>query len=229
MLTDLNKKPSRERLTEYGFTCQGDIYCFSTDIMGNMFSLNVSVTAEGSLRFQVMDKETNEEYTLVKAPGAVGAFVGAVRSECESIINDIVAKCFEPDIFKSEYARLIIRYIKDKYGADAEYLWEKFPNNAVFREQKTQKWYAALLTAKKSKLGIEGEGEIEILDLKDTPENICALVDGRAYLPGYHMNKKHWYTIPLNGAVPIEEIYRCIDISYVTVKKTNTKEKRKKL
>jgi len=32
--------------------------------------------------------------------------------------------------------------------------------------------------------------------------------------PGYHMNKKHWNTIMLNGSVPDREIFTWIDHSF---------------
>jgi len=32
--------------------------------------------------------------------------------------------------------------------------------------------------------------------------------------PGYHMNKKHWNTIYLNGTIPDKEIFSWIDHSY---------------
>ncbi len=214
-----NKKPNFEKLMEYGFIKEDDCYSFSADIMSHMFCFHVYVTASGVTQFAVIDTATDEEYALAKSPGAQGSFVGAVRAECEKMLTDIVDKCFEPSVFKSDCAHLVIRYIKNKYGADAEYLWEKFPNNAIFREQKTQKWYAALLTVEKRKLGLGGDGTVEIIDLKETPENIEKLVDGKKYLAGYHMNKRHWYTVCLDGRVPIEEIYERIDISFGTLKK----------
>ena len=33
-------------------------------------------------------------------------------------------------------------------------------------------------------------------------------------IPGYHMNKKHWNTVMLNGSVPDKEIFSWIDHSY---------------
>jgi predicted DNA-binding protein (MmcQ/YjbR family) len=33
-------------------------------------------------------------------------------------------------------------------------------------------------------------------------------------LPGYHMNKKHWNTILIDGKVPDKEIFKWIDHSY---------------
>jgi len=38
--------------------------------------------------------------------------------------------------------------------------------------------------------------------------------DEKSYFPGYHMNKKHWITICLDGSVPIEEIFCRLDESF---------------
>ena len=35
--------------------------------------------------------------------------------------------------------------------------------------------------------------------------------------PGYHMNKKHWNTVNLDGSVPDKEIFSWIDHSYERV------------
>ena len=36
-------------------------------------------------------------------------------------------------------------------------------------------------------------------------------------IPGYHMNKKHWNTVYLDGSVPDKEIFSWIDHSYERV------------
>jgi predicted DNA-binding protein (MmcQ/YjbR family) len=38
-------------------------------------------------------------------------------------------------------------------------------------------------------------------------------------LPGYHMNKKHWNTIVLNGTLTSKIVYQLIDESYLLVSK----------
>lgn len=43
---------------------------------------------------------------------------------------------------------------------------------------------------------------------------MSATVDYKKYFPGWHMNKRNWYTIILDGSVSIEEIYCRIDKSY---------------
>jgi len=44
--------------------------------------------------------------------------------------------------------------------------------------------------------------------------------------PGYHLNKRHWNTLQLNGSIPEKEIREFIDHSYELVVKSLTREKR---
>jgi predicted DNA-binding protein (MmcQ/YjbR family) len=37
-------------------------------------------------------------------------------------------------------------------------------------------------------------------------------------VPGYHMNKKHWNTVMLDGSIPDGEVFKWIDHSYDIVK-----------
>ena len=47
--------------------------------------------------------------------------------------------------------------------------------------------------------------------------------------PGYHMNKKHWNTVVLDGVIPEREIRKMIDHSYELVMQSLPKAKRKAL
>lgn len=38
-------------------------------------------------------------------------------------------------------------------------------------------------------------------------------------IPGYHMNKRHWNTILIDGSIPDREIFEWIDLSYCLVGK----------
>ena len=69
------------------------------------------------------------------------------------------------------------------------------------------------------KVGLGRDGKIEIIDLKDTPECIQKRRDDKIFFGGYHMNKKHWYTICLNDSLEDEELFALIDESYRLVKK----------
>ncbi len=47
--------------------------------------------------------------------------------------------------------------------------------------------------------------------------------------PGYHMNKKHWNTVVLDGVIPSAEIRKMIDHSYGLIVQSLPKAKREKL
>jgi predicted DNA-binding protein (MmcQ/YjbR family) len=55
----------------------------------------------------------------------------------------------------------------------------------------------------------------ESVNLKCDPERAPELREEfPAVLPGYHMNKKHWNTIMIDGSLPDSLIYSWIDDSY---------------
>jgi predicted DNA-binding protein (MmcQ/YjbR family) len=47
--------------------------------------------------------------------------------------------------------------------------------------------------------------------------------------PGYHMNKKHWNTIEIEGGIPLSELRKMIDHSYELVVKSLPRKARAKL
>ena len=56
------------------------------------------------------------------------------------------------------------------------------------------------------------------VSLKCDPAEALALRDlFKAVMPGYHLNKKHWNTVILDGTVPDGELKRMIDNSYALV------------
>ena len=56
------------------------------------------------------------------------------------------------------------------------------------------------------------------LNLKCDPERSLALQDQyAAIIPGYHMNKRHWITLTLDGSVPAPLVRELIDHSYALV------------
>lgn len=209
-----NRKANPEKLLAYGFDWDNSGYCCTAEIAEGHFLLVVSISDSGEVRTQVVDKETGDEYILHRTAKATGAFVGMVKADYEAVLAEIAEKCFDPDVFKSEQAKQIIAYVREKYGDELEFLWKKFPDNAIWRRKDTNKWYAAILTVSARKLGQDSDEVMEIIDLRMKPEEIVQIVDNQTYFPGYHMNKKHWITICLDGSVPTDEICGRMDISY---------------
>ena len=71
---------------------------------------------------------------------------------------------------------------------------------------------------------------LPIVNLKCDPNQAFMLRDlFAAVQPGYHMNKKHWNTVLLDGSIPRGELERMIDHSYALVLKGLTKKLRQRL
>lgn len=109
----------------------------------------------------------------------------------------------------------IIRFIDDEFDVKPEYPWQKTPDSAVFRHYSNKKWFAAILNVSAKHLGLEGDEIKEIIDLKSDEMLIEDLKKQNGYFPAYHMNKRHWITVLLDGSVPIDEIINLIKLSYV--------------
>ncbi|MDV0441092.1 MmcQ/YjbR family DNA-binding protein [Methanorbis furvi] len=214
-----NRKIIPERLLSFGFVRQNDGYHYAAPLLDGRFQMSVIISEQGKVYTEVIDTVSEYAYVLHRVAEAEGEFVGRVRDEYESVLAAINNACFERDVFKSSMAKKVISHVRETYGDELEFLWNRFPENAVFRRQDTEKWYAALLRIPKRKLGIDDDELIEIIDLRIISEEIPSLIDNKKYFPGYHMNKKHWFTICLDGSVPAEEIFCRIEESYRLAKK----------
>lgn len=120
-------------------------------------------------------------------------------------------------------------YIKDTYSAEDEHPFEKSPLCTVFRHQSNKKWFAVIMNVKKTSIGINEEGNIDIINTKCDFILINSMLKEKGFYPAYHMNKTHWITVALDGSVDFERILGLIDISYDLTKgrkaKKNEKEK----
>lgn len=208
------KSCNLQKLEAFGFQPEGGGYIYATPILDGQFRLIVTLPAGGGVTTQVYDNETGDEYVLYKVGEASGAFTGGVRAAVEAVLAEVSRECFEPDVFRSEQARQAIAYIRQAYGSEPEYLWEKFPDNAVWRRADNRKWFGAILTVAPEKLGLPPGEPTEIIDLRIAKGQVEHTVDGKKYFPGWHMNKKSWYTMLLDGSVAAEEVFRRIDESY---------------
>jgi len=108
----------------------------------------------------------------------------------------------------------VLNYVKTKYGTTPDYPFHYFPDYAALRHGVDGAWYALLLSVPREKLGLTGNGRIDILDLKCRPEDIHALRTTDGILPAYHMNKSHWITVLADGTVSDTLITDLIDGSY---------------
>jgi predicted DNA-binding protein (MmcQ/YjbR family) len=91
------------------------------------------------------------------------------------------------------------------------------PDNIVFKVE--GKMFAlAALDEVPPRVNLKCDRDLA-LELRDRYEQV---------LPGYHMNKKHWNTVVLDGVIPEKEIRKMIDHSYELVVQSLPKAKRQR-
>lgn len=75
--------------------------------------------------------------------------------------------------------------------------------------------------------GIE---EFDFVNLKCDPERAIELREAHAGIqPGWHMSKKHWNSVYMDGSVPEQLVKELIDHSYDLVKASLPKKQRESL
>ena len=113
-----------------------------------------------------------------------------------------------------ENVKIIRDYIYDKYGVEPERPWHTYPDYETYKEQYSQKWFALVMYVSGRKLGRSTDEEIPVINVKADNELIAFISGTPGYLPGYHMNKRNWLTVFLDGTVPLEDVKARIDDSY---------------
>jgi predicted DNA-binding protein (MmcQ/YjbR family) len=105
-------------------------------------------------------------------------------------------------------------YLTDTYSAPGEHLFARYPNFQVFRHNANKKWFAVVMDIPRKNLGLSGEGEISVVNLKCDTRLIGPFREEPGIFPGWHMNKAHWLTVALDGTIEDEKIRFLVDMSY---------------
>lgn len=218
-LTDIfnHRQVVFDKLPAFGFQQLNHVYFYTTTIMAGQFKFTVTISPAGQVTTDLIDQETKLPYVL-HTLAQPGAYAQKVFTACQEILVAINQQCFVADIFQSQQAKAVIAFLKAEHQDQPEFLWKKFPNNAIFRRQDTHKWYAAILIVAPEKLGRTGQQPLGVLDFRVASTELVSLIDNQHYYPGYHMNKQHWATICLDGSVPLAEIEERLTQSYLLAK-----------
>lgn len=81
------------------------------------------------------------------------------------------------------------------------------------------------MTVSASKMGYDSDEKMEIINLKIDPNELNRIVDNNKYFRAYHMNKRLWTTLILDGRLSDDEVKMRIDQSYTLVATKNKKNK----
>ena len=201
-----------EKILSRGFEVDGENFIRREKFLDD-FTLTIIIDKAGSVTTKIFDAD-GEPYTLHLVDGANGKFVGAVKAEHERVLKNLSEQCFDAENFKSAQAVKLVDFIREKFSDEPEFLWEKYPNFAVFRRKDNRKWYALIANVPKKYLKLGGDEEFEILNLRVEPEELDKIFDGEKYFRGWHMNKKSWLTLRLDETLTDEEIFSRTEKSY---------------
>lgn len=114
----------------------------------------------------------------------------------------------------------------DTYAETAERPFADDQSIVVFRHSGNRKWFAVIMTVPKIKLGILGEGTVDIVNLKCDEGVSYSVLQEEGIYPAYHMNKRHWISVLLDGSVDDDTVLWLLDISHIL---TSTKIKPNKI
>jgi len=118
-----------------------------------------------------------------------------------------------------------LSYAEDRFGVVREFPFDGDSITAVLRHSSNRKWFAIVMTVHVSRLGIDGDRMVDIVNLKCAPEVADSFRHERGVYPAYHMNKRHWISVLLDGSVEEEKLDFLLSVSYEL---TRTKIKRRK-
>ncbi len=115
------------------------------------------------------------------------------------------------------------QYIASQYSVEPDYPWDGY-DHAVFRHTDNRKWFALTMRVRRDRLdsagskpddGSNNAGTVDVINLKiDDPVLHDMIVHEKGIMPSYHMNKRHWITVLLDGTVADSQVEELIDISY---------------
>ena len=200
-----------EKLLQNGFIKTERGYFRKSELLG--FCLCVSVSENGKVNAELFDEEADAPYTLHLVPNAEGNFVGEVRKAYEDALLSLAETCFERAVFKQRLTKELLSVAKERYREDCEYLWERYPDCGVLRRADNRKWYAVIMTVAGNKVGLSTDNLVEIVDLRATQEVVHSLVEKRGFAAAWHMNKKSWITLLLDGSVEMSTVVDMLDNS----------------
>ena len=105
-------------------------------------------------------------------------------------------------------------YIFDAFSVEPDYPFPRDDVTCVFRHTDNRKWFGIMMRIPYRTLGMNRDGETDIVNIKCDPVLMGTLRGKPGFRPAYHMNKDKWITILLDGSAGREEITALVDMSF---------------
>ena len=200
------------RLIDYGFKTENDRLTYSRELHDD--GMKIIVEYDGAINGRIIDLSLNEEYTAFRVEGATG-YSAQIREKYIELLTDIRDHCGKDQYFKMPQAQRIGDYILEAYGSAPEFLWPNIPSYAAFRQPGKKKWFAVMGSVPLNRVdrGAKSAQPVEVINVKVDQERIKDYLSQAGIYEAFHMNKKCWVSIILDGTFPDDAIQHMIDDS----------------
>lgn len=111
-------------------------------------------------------------------------------------------------------------FVQSVFDVVPDFPWDDSPDAEVFRHRDNKKWFALVMSVSRRKLGEDDDTVIDVVNLKCENLLIGSLVLENGIYNAYHMNKKYWITVALDGSVSSDQIEFLTNMSYELTKST---------
>lgn len=214
-----------DKLLPYGFSKEGEGYLYKESFMNGDFEALIRISAEGLVSGRVLDRDTGDDYLALRVERQTGSFVGQVREAYAEILGKLADTCFEALPFIEEQTNRLAQRLGQLYGDQYDHPFKKYPSFSSYRYPLNRKWYGLIMVIERGKLDLGKEvweqeklkQEVEIINLKAEPYDLAGLLDLPGIYPSYHMNKKSWISVVLDGTMTDELLFSLVDKSRALV------------
>ncbi len=114
-------------------------------------------------------------------------------------------------------------WVRERYSVSGDRPFGDDQSILIFRHNDNKKWFAAFMRIPKCKLEIKEEGNVDVVNLKCAQDIIDSMWQENGVYPAYHMNKKHWLSVALDGSADDKTVRFLTEISYDLTKSKHKK------
>ncbi|WP_057490656.1 MmcQ/YjbR family DNA-binding protein [Streptococcus orisasini] len=219
------KRVKFETLLPYGFSKEGEEYVYKESFMNGDFEALINISAAGVVSGRVLDTDMGDDYLALRAEHQTGSFVGQVREAYAEILGKIAHACFEAQPFIEDQTNRLAQRLEQIYGDKYDHPFKKYPAFSSYRYPLNRKWYGLIMAIERGKLDLGEEKwdkeelrqQVEVINLKVKSDDLAELLTVPGIYPSYHMNKKSWISVVLDGTVTDEQLFSLVDNSRALV------------
>lgn len=187
------------------FKEDGDSFVLERNLSSS-FTLRLFVRKDKRVFSEVYD-EDGETFLPYSIAGYSGTLLSRIQEEIDQIVSSL-----RNIHSNSSLEKEILAYVREKYSTNAESLFGD--DTLVLRRNDTRKWYGIIMSVRKSKITGDSQSIVRIVNMRVKREDVKDLVDMSRIFPAWHMCKRTWCTVILDGSLSQKEILSMLDTSY---------------